>query len=324
MWKFIQVEQKPPRNYHMSNSEAPEVEYVSCNLCGRDTTMPFRQIDTWQIVRCTHCGLKYLNPRPTVSQLTNLYSTKYFDVHYTQDNVEEQVQRHSDLVIQYEQLLKKKGGLLDVGCGYGFLVAAAQRRGWYAKGIDISESAVTFGREQLDANLEQAVPETWTPDRLYSVVVSSHSLEHVADPSGTLSKLQSFMHPTEAVLHIRVPNVNSLDRRWHGNAWWAWDPPFHFYFFEPSTLMQLLKQAGFKEIRIRNGIFDPFSHLLADLQTGKLRNDGPAYLHRAYSQRQGAGQQFLYLASCAYRKTAYHLHLSKLLPDRDFEVWARI
>ena len=307
----------------MSSIEAVEVEYVHCNLCGRDTTAPFHKSGNWQVVRCTHCDLKYLNPRPTGSQLTKLYSANYFDSHYTQDDIEDQIQRNIYLVTRYEQVLGKKGSLLDVGCGYGFLVAAAQRLDWDAKGIDISEEAVAFGTTKVGANLEKATPESWIADKPYDVVVSSHSLEHVSDPRQTLQKLKSFMQPTGSVLHIRVPNVESVDRRWHGNRWWAWDAPFHLYFFEPKTLTALLNQVGFKDLTVRNHLFDPFSHLLADLQTGKFRNDGPEYNARAAKARQGFLQQILHFTGRAYAKVAYRLKLTGLLADRDFEVWAR-
>jgi len=58
-------------------------ERVNCNLCGRDDTELLLNIRggrslslekaSFNIVRCKNCGLVYVNPRLSGSELTRLY-----------------------------------------------------------------------------------------------------------------------------------------------------------------------------------------------------------------------------------------------------------
>lgn len=54
-----------------------ELEYVNCNLCGRDDAQTVAQRDKYRLeltsVMCRHCGLIYLNPRPTAAIYRKFY-----------------------------------------------------------------------------------------------------------------------------------------------------------------------------------------------------------------------------------------------------------
>ena len=62
-------------------------ERVSCNLCGaddaptlyvlRDYRFSIDDID-WPVVRCRNCGLAYVNPRPTIDEISRYYPEQYF------------------------------------------------------------------------------------------------------------------------------------------------------------------------------------------------------------------------------------------------------
>jgi uncharacterized Zn finger protein len=59
----------------------PELETISCDLCGSDDTdLVFEERDylhridgTFHLVRCRQCGLMYLNPRPTPEEMACYY-----------------------------------------------------------------------------------------------------------------------------------------------------------------------------------------------------------------------------------------------------------
>jgi 2-polyprenyl-3-methyl-5-hydroxy-6-metoxy-1,4-benzoquinol methylase len=305
-------------------SDAPELEYVRCNGCGSDTPALFQQLDRWQVVRCRQCDLKYLNPRPTAAKLDELYASDYFEQHYTFPDIEGPIAQASPLVRQIERRLGRKGTFLDVGCGYGYTVAAAQRQGWTAKGIDISSHAVNFAVTQLGVAVEEGTTESWQPDQRYDVVFCSHNLEHVPDPMQALIAMRSYMKPDHALLHVRVPNVASFDRRWHGRQWRGWDPPFHLWHFEPKTLTAMMQQAGFHRVEVVTGSFNPFLHLLADVQHGEWRGEGQGYTDNAVQEANGAGEKALGLLSKLYSRGARLLPLNRILADRTLALWASI
>lgn len=310
----------------MDKNLSEGLEYASCTTCGKKTTKPYITIGKWEMVKCNSCGLIYLNPRPTAIQLESLYSDNYFAGRFTQNDVENQIRSYDSQLEKIERSVGHKGCILDIGCGYGFLVAAAQRQGWKAKGIDISQHAVAFGNNELKADLEQATIETWSSAPIYNVVVCSHVLEHMPDPLAALQKIRLLMDPNNSVLLIRVPNITSVDRYWHGPNWSGWDLPFHFWFFQPRTLRKLLQQAGFHSCKIYSSPFNPFLHLLAGMQIGDLRSDDISIRLSSPSNIKTDGsfiQRMLRRLAQIFSKIAHKARLGRIIPSRDMEVWAR-
>ncbi|HOW42475.1 MAG TPA: class I SAM-dependent methyltransferase [Candidatus Omnitrophota bacterium] len=64
---------------------AGQFEYVRCNLCGADAPEPFaegtdrllKRGERFTLVRCSRCGLVYLNPRPALADLARHYPPEY-------------------------------------------------------------------------------------------------------------------------------------------------------------------------------------------------------------------------------------------------------
>ncbi len=61
---------------------------TSCNFCGgsdrklittgREHEYDNTTSDVFNVVKCTGCGLVYLNPRPDVSELSTIYPPNYY------------------------------------------------------------------------------------------------------------------------------------------------------------------------------------------------------------------------------------------------------
>ncbi len=69
----------------------PRLEHVACDLCGADAPMPLAQVrdrvfglpGVFQLVRCTSCGLVYLNPRPLAADLAAYYPSEEYYAYRT-------------------------------------------------------------------------------------------------------------------------------------------------------------------------------------------------------------------------------------------------
>jgi 2-polyprenyl-3-methyl-5-hydroxy-6-metoxy-1,4-benzoquinol methylase len=113
------------------------------------------------------------------------------------------------------------GRLLDVGCGTGGFLAAAQAKGWEVAGIDFDAVAVRAARERLGV---QSV-EPWTleefierrPGERFDAVTAFEVLEHVDEPRSFLERCFDLTQPGG---HFAV-SVPFRDRwpRWNE----AWD-----------------------------------------------------------------------------------------------------
>lgn len=104
-----------------------------------------------------------------------------------------------------------KGKLLDVGCGRGFLLLAAQRRGLETFGIDISEEAVCLA-ETVSPHSKICVgsAEDLTFDNeTFDYITCLGALEHFLDMDKGLGQMLRVAKPKARFL-IVVPNSNFI------------------------------------------------------------------------------------------------------------------
>ena len=75
----------------------------------------------------------------------------------------------------------KNPKMVDIGCSVGATVVAAKQLGWQASGVDISQAAVDYCREQgLDCYKIDG-PELPFEDNTFDLVTNWHVIEHVKD-----------------------------------------------------------------------------------------------------------------------------------------------
>ncbi|MBT9566878.1 MAG: class I SAM-dependent methyltransferase [Thiobacillus sp.] len=255
----------------------------------------------FQVVRCTVCGLHYLNPRPTPEHIGSCYPGDYYAYTAPSRSVPSPTaRRRLKRLVRRSRLLSsvarripslrnaavdhdladdiegwiKPGKVLDVGCGAGAFLDGMVDNGWTGFGIEPSSPAAAAAAAKGHAVVCQSVTEP-IGERLsqhrFDIILMSHALEHVHSPTRALAHLKPLLHPDSGHLIIEVPNVESLLTYWFGELGLAFDTPRHLYMFSPETLRQLLEKNGF-EVRSMRQIARPIQfarclRLLADIAT---------------------------------------------------------
>ena len=187
-----------------------------CNLCGAGRFSPVEEsYPPYRALRCAECGLIFVSPQPARAQLVASYGEEYYK---GWRDLRPRARRRmwERRLWQLESRLPAwladrpaRGELLDVGCGTGAFLEAARRRGWKIAGTEISPEAARaasrlLGVEVFCGELASARLES---DR-FDLVTLWHVLEHVADPSATLSECARVLSPG-GVMVVAVPNVES-------------------------------------------------------------------------------------------------------------------
>lgn len=204
----------------------------------------------FRLVRCRSCGLVYLDPRPTSSEMPAYYPSVYHapaDVRRLVPRLEEvyRLRQHAEVVDWLAARRPARGRLLDVGCGAGELLAALRNDGWEVQGLEPSPpgAARCRSRHHLDI-VEGTLEEADLPAGAYDMVVLSAVLEHLHDPLRGLEQARGLLAAGGLIAVLFLPMVDSLQARLFGSRWLALDVPRHLYHFTPATFELAVRRAG--------------------------------------------------------------------------------
>jgi 2-polyprenyl-3-methyl-5-hydroxy-6-metoxy-1,4-benzoquinol methylase len=205
---------------------------------------------------CLTCRFEFVNPRPTEEWLKARY--EYYGEHLFLDEHRLQTDfQAARFDVEWSVLQGLSGALLDVGCSTGAFVRLARNSGFDAQGIDLSERAVSYGRDHLSLPLRAGdFTAGMFAEASFDVVTLWATLEHLPDPGAFLAEASRVARPGGALL-ISVPNHRSLTQRILGprNRYVGVD---HLNYFSGRTLRTLVASHGFSPTLLVTRKVNPF------------------------------------------------------------------
>lgn len=235
-------------------------------------------------VKCNKCNLIYMNPRPDEEGLRHYYLSSYF-THSKLLAEHGEIKGSSHwlyrnklvkfIILNYKnsesktksflaQILlhiynivwggfvlpnKKRGKLLDVGCGDGFEIFFFKQKGWNVYGVDIDDESIKTGLKYgLNIFRGDLINANYASN-YFDVVRMMHSLEHVHNPNETINEINRILKPGGEFI-IGIPNIKT-----------AWTKIFprnalvtdrhHLYVFSPETIKNMLDKNGIENIKFK-------------------------------------------------------------------------
>ena len=222
----------------------PQVEHKKCLVCESEKLNPLKGFEKHHLCQCGSCGFVFCKPIPTKEELDAVYEG-YGRNDYL-----------SDLTIQaYEQVLdsfepyRKTNKLIDVGCGIGYFLEVAKRRGWEVYGTEFTEEAVKIC-EAKGAKMELGVlnPENYEAES-FDVVCSFEVIEHINNPREELANFYKLLR-SGGLVYCTTPNFNAVERYQLGANWNVLGYPEHLSYYTPKTLRRVYKETGFKTKKV--------------------------------------------------------------------------
>lgn len=300
-----------------------------CAVCGADQSRPYQQIAEWCLVRCSRCGVVYLNPSPTEDALRRLYTEAYYSSHHLQDDhstktVEQEIVQRMPAAKSLASEVQLPCRWLDVGCASGYLIAAGKRLGCEVEGVELSEWAASFAVQKLGlrvfcGKLGEYVRDS--ADRVFDLITAMAYLEHSPAPMEDLRAMAGLL-PPNGVLVVRLPNLGSFDRRWHGDQWRGWSLPYHLYHFAPRSLAGLMEQVGLTPYRLDAGFWNPLVHLREAIRGDGLRADHPLEGRPGIAESR-EGRPYPASVDLPLWKIHVKALLGRMFSGRDMVIYAR-
>ena len=213
----------------------------------------------YEAIDCSVCGFIHVFPLPPEEELERYYSKIFYGAERKPDYFQKQRAQKEwwnrvfdDRLEKIENILGRKGHILDVGCGPGFFLARARERGWRVSGVEPSPHAVSFANSELGLSVCLGEIETFTSDECFDVIHSHGVIEHVLSPHNFVSRTREMMCE-DAVMFASVANDFSpiqkiLQARGFPDWWFV--PPEHINYFQVQTFKSLFERHGLDPIDV--------------------------------------------------------------------------
>jgi len=226
-----------------------QLEHIACYICNETETEPWASENGYLMVKCTSCGLVYLNPRPCLSDIDVASRT---GVHTSGSGLLRTVGRHSPKKIDdfirkiaelfpHEELKSTPCRRLDIGAGYGELMqalATLTASGSDLLGIEPCEAKVKWSQSR-------GIPVTTTGLRdvhgTFTHISLINVFSHLPNPIAFFRELRSHMEPGGQLVLV-TGNAADIPRNEFPGSLYL---PDHVSFVGDHQMRTVLERTGY-------------------------------------------------------------------------------
>lgn len=234
----------------------------------------------FELIYNSELQLYKTNPQPAEIELPEYYKSDDYISHTDAnksffDKLYQTVKRITlksklNLIDKYVVTNEKK--LLDIGCGTGDFLLAAQKKNWSVVGVEPNKNAADLANKKLnsESQIYASLDALMNTHQKFSIITLWHVLEHVPDYDQYITKIKTLLNPNGTLI-IAVPNFNSFDAKYYKSYWAAYDVPRHLWHFSIFSITSIFSNHQMKVINIKPLRFDAFyvSLLSEKYKTGR-------------------------------------------------------
>ena len=241
---------------------------VDCYICQSSNYEHYDSENGHNIVKCSDCGLLFLNPRPGLDQIDEASKSgmhrgdKLLKVtgKFKEFLKEIYLSRLNDFnyAIMFSQ--KKKYTWLDIGCGHGEFVEALSNFG--GENIDIIglEPNVRKLEGARERGLDVKFFDLTTHQDKYDVISALNVYSHLPNPPEDIARWCDMLNDGGELLLQTGDSANIPAKDHHK----PYSLPDHLSFTSKKLLIELLENLGMEVIQVQNyrlGQYPVFSAL---------------------------------------------------------------
>lgn len=244
-------------------------EHRQCLICNSSR---LKYLDDYKkdfLCKCKDCGFVFAGRVPTQEELIAHYEG-YGRNDYLSPVT---IKRYHEILDLFEPV-RKTNRLLDIGCGIGYFLEEAKKRGWEVYGTEYTDKAMEIcSSKGIQMHSGMLNPANYEPEG-FDVITSFEVIEHIDNPLEETANIGRILRKG-GYFYVTTPNFNSLLRYYLKGEYNIIDWPEHLSYYTPSTLNKLMQTNGFKKIFIQTTGFS-----LTRLKTSRGKQDSaePAFI----------------------------------------------
>ncbi|MBT6843198.1 MAG: class I SAM-dependent methyltransferase [Candidatus Melainabacteria bacterium] len=228
---------------------------MACLLCDSEEQQQLGNKDSYKVVECSGCGLRFLDPIPSEQALNEYYNCNQNQRHYIKvaDRKLKSGKRKIKKLIKYSM----GQAFVDVGCNAGANTEAARQLGFSTLGIDLGSTVIDNARELFPENRFEVMSIENLAEQVkqkqndaFDLVFCSEVLEHTTDPSSFIKSVKAILNPG-GILYLTTPDAGHFRVPKDFTTWKHVHTPDHICYFNRKNLTQLLEQHGLEVIKFR-------------------------------------------------------------------------
>ncbi len=216
----------------------------TCLVCSSDHLLDLKDYKAHYLTKCKYCGFVFAKLVPSQEELEQHYQG-YGRNDYLSPIT---IKRYQELLDELEPY-RKTNNLLDVGCGIGYFLEEAKKKGWNVYGTEYTEEAVRICEGKGISMQKGVLNPVNYHGKMFDIITSFEVIEHINNPTEELANFNQLLRKG-GLVYVTTPNFNSLLRYRLKAAYNVICYPEHLSYYTPKTLKTVFEKAGFKKKKI--------------------------------------------------------------------------
>ncbi|MEN7549606.1 class I SAM-dependent methyltransferase [Rapidithrix thailandica] len=223
-----------------------EQYHKTCLICQSNKITDLADFSSHHLSKCKKCGFVFAKKIPTQEELAVYYQGYGRDDYLSPVTIK----RYNELLDTMEKY-RKTNRILDVGCGVGYFLEVAKKRGWEVYGTEFTEKAVCICEQKGIAMQEGPLEVSHYEPESFDVLTSFEVIEHINNPKEEVAKFRCLLREG-GLVYLTTPNFNSLLRYYLKDKYNVICYPEHLCYYTPKTIARLFKNSGFKKLSVHS------------------------------------------------------------------------
>lgn len=219
--------------------------HKTCLICDHSSLIDMRGYTKYHLVECSSCKFVFSRKIPSSAELE-----KHYEGYGRNDYLSPiTVKRYNELLDYFEKY-RKKNKILDVGCGIGYFLEEAQKRGWEVYGTEYTQQAIEICESKNISMCKGELKINNYSMGEFDIITSFEVIEHINNPIPELKKFYKLLR-SGGLVYVTTPNFNSLLRYRLKEDYNVICYPEHLSYYTPKTLRSVMKKVGFNPQKVQ-------------------------------------------------------------------------